>query len=88
MAPVSAAAQQPVSFDKMVDMALSCHARMPYFRFIAWDMTIDCDGEPVIMEYNLLSPGIMYYQWTNGPLFGTDVDRIHYVIDKLTSSDI
>lgn len=74
------------SFEKMKRMALDGHARMPFFKLIGWDITVDENEEPVIVEYNISRPGILYYQWTNGPLFGTNPERIHYIISKLTNT--
>ncbi len=71
------------NYDGICRLALKCHERMPMCRFVAWDMVVAEDGEPVIMEYNLMRPGILYYQWVNGPLFGKDVNKLYETIDKL-----
>ena len=73
------------NYKGMCELALKCHERMPMCRFVAWDMVVAEDGEPAIMEYNLMRPGILYYQWVNGPLFGKDVDKLLETIDKLIS---
>ena len=73
------------NYKGMCALALKCHERMPMCRFVAWDMVVAEDGEPAIMEYNLMRPGMLYYQWCNGPLFGRDVDKVYEIIDKLIS---
>ena len=69
----------------MVENVLAFHQRMPYFRMIGWDMAVDSEGKPTIMEYNIKWPGIQYYQWCNGPLFGTDENRVHQYVNALIS---
>ena len=73
------------NYKGMCALALKCHERMPMCRFVAWDMVVAEDGEPAIMDYNLMRPGMLYYQWCNGPLFGRDVDKVYEIIDKLIS---
>ena len=80
---VSLAGQKLPNFCGMVDMALKCHEMNPFFKLIAWDISVDETGEPCIIEYNVKRPGLYYYQWTNGPLFGYDPKRIQYVVDRL-----
>ena len=58
------------SFEKAVQMALKAHERMPMLRAVGWDITIDKNYEPLIIEYNLKGMGIYLYQLANGPLFG------------------
>ena len=41
---------------------------VPYFSWIGWDVTVDEDGKPVVIEYNILNPGTVLYQF-GGPLF-------------------
>lgn len=57
-------------YEKMTEAIIQNHKRLGYFGFIGWDFVVDVDGNPVVMEYNLNGAGILYYQYTNGPLFG------------------
>lgn len=59
-----------LNYEKMKEIAIEEHSRFPQVRFIGWDFTLDEDGNVVVMEYNTKSPGVLYYQYTNGPLFG------------------
>lgn len=52
------------------------HSEMPYFSFIGFDVAINEEGDLVIMEYNIRVSGIMYYQYTNSPLFGLYTNEI------------
>lgn len=41
------------SFDKVTALAKSCHLRLPCFRLIGWDFCVDCNGEPLLIEWNM-----------------------------------
>lgn len=58
------------SFDRAIETVLNAHTKMPMLRAIGWDVTIDKDYNPIVIEYNLKGMGIYYYQLANGPLFG------------------
>lgn len=64
------------NFDKITQLVTKMHSEMPYFGFIGFDVAVNEGGDPVIMEYNIRVPGIMYYQYTNGPLFGSYTNEI------------
>ena len=66
------------NFEKALEMTTRIHEKLPHFGFVAFDVCFDEDGEPCIMEFNIRGPGVLYYQYTNGPLFG---DRTQEVID-------
>lgn len=57
-------------FNEMTKIIIDSHKRLGYFGFIGWDFAVGKDGKPVVMEYNLNGAGVLYYQYTNGPLFG------------------
>jgi len=63
-------------FDKMKEIIVELHSKLAYFGFIGWDFVIDEDGNPKIMEYNLKAPGVLYYQYVNGPLLGEYTEDI------------
>ena len=47
-------------------------------KFIGWDITINQDGTPIIIELNSSQPGVIGEQLISGPIFG---DRTREVID-------
>lgn len=57
-------------FEKMKEIIMEYHSKMPYFGFVAWDFVVTPEGTPKIMEYNIKGPGMLYYQYVNGALFG------------------
>ena len=42
----------------------------------SWDLAIDKNGEPVLIEVNLMYQGIGFLQINNGPLFGDYTEDI------------
>lgn len=51
-------------------------------KFIGWDIMIDINGEPIIVEVNASQPGVRGIQYCTGPVFG---DRTQEVIDYCKS---
>lgn len=56
------------------DMVLALAARTPHLRFIAWDIAIDEQARPVLIEFNASIPG--QNQETCGPTFGELTDDV------------
>lgn len=70
------------SFEKIKEAVVYLHHRFPQFALIGWDMTVDKDGHPVVVEYNF-RPGLTTSQQANGPLFSKeDLDEIMNHIAK------
>lgn len=57
----------------MVEKAAHC---VPYFRLVGWDVALDENNEPVLLEANMAHPGVEVLQLCNGPLFGNDLPDI------------
>ena len=45
-------------------------------KLISWDLAIDEDGEPILIEVNLCYGGIDIHQIANGPIFGDNTKHI------------
>ncbi len=50
--------------------------RMPHFRLIGWDIAIDKNDIPLIIEANLTMSGLDVIETIGGPLFGEFTDKI------------
>ncbi len=74
-------------YNEMVRIALKQHSRFPSIGIIGWDFTVDKEGNVVVVEYNIKYPGVLYYQWVNGPLFGEKTEKILAEIKKLPKSE-
>ena len=62
-------------FDKVMNTAKKLHMKLPHFKLIGWDFTIDESGEPVLIEVNF-APGIMPQMTNCMPVFGELTDWI------------
>ena len=49
---------------------------LPYFDFVAWDITVNSDNQVVCIEYNLKWPGTIVYQYAHGPMAGEHTDEL------------
>ena len=65
-------------FADVVECCASIHRRMHHFGIVAFDVTVDKAGKPLVIETNLTFPGTVFYQYANGPFFG---DRTEEVIE-------
>lgn len=66
------------AFPKVVEAALKLHSLVDSCHVIGWDLALDEDNNPVLIEGNTVYPGISFEQMCSGPLFG---DRLDEVID-------
>lgn len=57
------------NYHDCVQVALRCHARIPYVRCIGWDIGIDREGGVHILEWNGGHNGIKFTEATQGPCF-------------------
>ena len=64
------------NFDKALEAVMRCHMHVPMFGVASWDIAIDAEGEPVLIEYNVGGAGIDIHQYNNGPLYGKYRERI------------
>ncbi len=64
------------SFDKVKEMVIRASREVPHFRLVAWDVAIQEDGTPVLIEANLYDGQLDSHQLNNGPLFGPETERI------------
>lgn len=64
------------SFDKAIELVKECHPRISNFRLVSWDIAIDEDGNPVLIEANMRKGSINFHQFNNGPLFGDLTEKI------------
>jgi hypothetical protein len=53
-----------------------CHERLLHFDLVAWDFGVDKCNNYVLIEYNLLLPGLNYHEVINGPIFEEYLDGI------------
>lgn len=64
------------SYDKAVELVKNAHPLIAHFRLVSWDIAIDDNGTPVLIEANMRKGGINFHQFNNGPLFGELTERV------------
>ena len=63
------------NYEKVIDTALNLHKSIPYMDLIGWDIAIDQDANPVLIEINQY-PDCEFIQIFNGPMFGDYTDEL------------
>ena len=62
-------------YEKVIQTLFQMHSRLPYFDFVGWDVTVLPNGEPLLIEFNLV-PSVEGPQMMAGPMFGEYLDEI------------
>ncbi len=78
--PLEKYISQPIlkvpSWEKIILMVKREAAKLPHFRMIGWDITVDELEEPIVIEYNIYQPGPYPSQLTGGPMWGEMTDKV------------
>ena len=61
------------SFPKVLEFVKALHQRLPYFKLVGWDISVDTDGNPVMIEWNRSAE---LSQVAHGPAFGDYTEEI------------
>lgn len=69
------------SYEKVVETCLTLHKHLPYMDLVGWDIAVDEDGEPVLIELNQY-PDCEFIQMFNGPMFGEYTDDLLAAVSK------
>lgn len=62
-------------YKEAMAMVKDLHKTMFYFDIISWDVSIDPDNQPCLVEMNLYYQGFNHHQVANGPLFSNNTAR-------------
>lgn len=57
------------SWEKVLDTVKKAHHNIPYIKLASWDIAIDLDGEPTLIEVNFAGDWHVH-QLTTGPMLG------------------
>lgn len=60
-------------FDKILETVKKMHHRLPYFDLVGWDMSVDKNGNPTLIEWNRAAE---LSQVAHGPAFGDMTEEI------------
>lgn len=61
------------SYDKAIEFVKRLHMKLPYFNIIGWDVSIEENGDPILIEYNT-NPGLSQSAFCSG--MGENTERI------------
>lgn len=61
------------SYDKAIEYVKRLHTKLPYFNIIGWDISIEENGEPILIEFNT-HPGLSQSAFCSG--MGENTERI------------
>lgn len=61
------------SYDKAIEMVKRLHLKLPFFNIVGWDVAIQENGEPVLIEFNT-NPGLSQSAFKSG--MGEYTERI------------
>ena len=61
------------SYDKAIEMVKRLHLYVPYFKIVGWDIAIEEDGSPILIEWNT-KPGLSQSAFASG--MGKNTERI------------
>jgi len=61
------------SYDKAIEFVKRLHMKLPYFNIIGWDVSIEENGEPILIEYNT-NVGLSQSAFCSG--MGENTERI------------
>ena len=64
---------QMPSFPEVLGLVKEMHLRLPYFNLIGWDMSVDKNGKPALIEWNRAAE---LSQVAHGPAFGEYTEEI------------
>ena len=64
------------NFDKVLNLAMEAHLRIPQCKLVGWDISLDEKNEPILIEANLRNPSAVGVQLCGGPFFGSRTDEV------------
>ena len=64
------------NYEILIEELKKSHLAMPFFKLISWDIAINEQGKPVIVEFNVIGQGINSLQVTGYPLFGIYTENV------------
>lgn len=70
-------------FDKLISFVKELQMQLPFFNLVGWDVSIDMDGNPVLIEWNS-KPGFSQYSY--GPALGEYTERIFAELKNVPNS--
>jgi hypothetical protein len=73
-------------FEDVMHLCLSLASQTPYMDLIGWDIALDQDGKPTLIELNVI-PDSEFTQISNGPMFGEYTDEVMDMAKEVSTID-
>lgn len=64
------------SYENVREIVVKNHPLIPHFRMVSWDIAVDENGVPLLIEINTAYGGLSLHQLNNGPIFGDETKEI------------
>lgn len=64
------------NWDEVILLLKQTHYKLAHFGIVYWDVSISQNGNPIILEYNLLDSDAYAYQYGVGPFFGDMTEQV------------
>lgn len=64
------------NYDKVVSAVKMAAVKRPHFRLLSWDIALDENDQPILIEANLCDGELDFHQLNNGPIFGEETEEI------------
>lgn len=71
-------------YERIKQQMIDFHRKIPFANLIGWDVTLDSNLNPIIIEINLDTAVIEAHQVFNGPVFGDRIDEVRQCIKERT----
>lgn len=71
-------------FEQICEFVRMLHYRLPFCGIVGWDVALDQDEKPILIEINLKAPGIEFGQLSRGPFFK---ERLKEILDYVFSQN-
>lgn len=74
-------------FPDILRLCKRLHARIPYMGVVGWDIALDTNGVPTMVEFNMC-PDCELIQIFNGPMFGDATDELMELVQGMTTTEV
>ena len=74
-------------FPKVIDAAVKCHGLIPQIGVVNWDFTLNQNGEPVLIEANIMGGSVWLFEMAHGcGIFGERTPEILRWLRKIKNA--
>ena len=68
--------RQVPAWDRVLQTVRENAKKLKHFRLLGWDITVDENEQPVVIEYNITRPSPYSSQMTDGPMWGDHTEEL------------